>query len=71
STRIIPIPIWAATLYMYLIRHKNRQYSMRVVKMYRKHGEPGDPSKVDTSLGRPTTTFRQWCEAQRPSASAG
>ncbi|HEX5718877.1 MAG TPA: NmrA family NAD(P)-binding protein [Thermoanaerobaculia bacterium] len=71
STRIIPIPIWAATLYMYLIRHKNRQYSMRVVKMYRKHGEPGDPSQVDTSLGRPTTTFRQWCEAQRPSASAG
>jgi uncharacterized protein YbjT (DUF2867 family) len=66
KTKIIPVPLWATTLYMHLTGHKNRQYAMSVVKMYRKYGEPGDPSKADFSLGRPTTTFRQWCEAQRP-----
>jgi uncharacterized protein YbjT (DUF2867 family) len=68
NTRIVSVPLWLATIYMYLIRQENRQYSMRVAKMYKKHGEPGDPSTADTSLGQPTTTFREWCEAQRPSA---
>jgi len=66
KTRIIPVPLWATTLYMYLTGHKNRQYAMKIVRMYRKHGEPGDPAQADHSLGRPATTFRQWCEAQRP-----
>jgi uncharacterized protein YbjT (DUF2867 family) len=65
GTKIVSVPLWAATLYMYLIRHKNRQYSMRTTKLYLKYGEPGDPSQADLSLGRPTTTYRQWCEAQR------
>lgn len=65
KTKIVPVPIWAATLYMYLIRHKNRQYSMKTTQLYLKHGEPGDPSQADLSLGRPATTYRQWCEAQR------
>jgi|tagenome__1003787_1003787.scaffolds.fasta_scaffold20848298_2 uncharacterized protein YbjT (DUF2867 family) len=68
KTKITPVPVWAATLYMYLTGHKNRQYSMKVVKMYRKYGEPADPGTAGHSLGRPTTTFRQWCEAQRPAA---
>jgi uncharacterized protein YbjT (DUF2867 family) len=75
GTKIIPIPLWIATIYMYLVRHKNRQYSMRVVKMYKKHGEPGDPNKVDPVVGKPTTRFRDWCKVQKPqfpqSASAG
>jgi len=68
GTRIISLPLWVSILYHHLIGHKNRQYGTRVVRMYKKYGEPGDPSQADTSLGRPTTTFQQWCEAQRPSA---
>ncbi len=68
NTKVVSVPLWAATLYMYLTGHKNRQYSMKVVKTYRKYGEPGDPGKADHSLGRPGITFRQWCEAQRPAA---
>jgi uncharacterized protein YbjT (DUF2867 family) len=68
GTKVVTIPLWASTLYMYLIGHKNRQYMMRVTRIHQKHGEPGDPSQADHSLGRATTTFRQWCEAQRPAA---
>jgi uncharacterized protein YbjT (DUF2867 family) len=66
ATRILPVPLWAAKIYMHLVGHKNRQYSMKVVRMYKKYGEPGDPGQADHSLGRPTTTHLQWCEAQRP-----
>jgi uncharacterized protein YbjT (DUF2867 family) len=68
GTRISSFPMWLSTIYMFLIRHKNRQYALRIGRMYQKHGEPGDPSQADLSLGRPTTTFREWCEAQRPPA---
>jgi len=68
DTKIISVPLWASVVYHHLIGHKNRQYQTRVIRLYRKHGEPGDPSQADTSLGRPTTTFQQWCEAQRPAA---
>jgi uncharacterized protein YbjT (DUF2867 family) len=68
-TKIIPVPLWLTTLYLHLIGHKNLQYSMKILKMYRKYGEAGDPSQADLSLGRPTTTYRQWCEAQRPAAN--
>lgn len=66
KTRIIPVPLWVAALYTYLTGQRNRQYTMKVARINQKHGEPGDPSQADRSLGRPTTTFRQWCEAQRP-----
>lgn len=66
GTKIITVPLWASIVYHHLIGHKNRQYQTRVIRLYRKHGEPGDPSQADASLGRPTTTFQQWCEAQRP-----
>ena len=68
NTKIIQIPLWLMTLYMYLTGHKNRQYGTRIVRMYKKYGEPGDPAQADHSLGRPTTMFREWCEAQRPAA---
>jgi uncharacterized protein YbjT (DUF2867 family) len=68
DAKVVPVPVWVATIYMYLIRHKNRQYSMKTARMYKKYGEPGDPSQADASLGRPTTTFREWCEAQRAAA---
>jgi len=70
KTKVVPVPLWVSTLYMYLTGHKNRQYASKVVRMYKKFGEPGDPSQADHSLGRPTTTFRQWCEAQRPAAGS-
>lgn len=66
NAKVVSVPLWVATLYTYLVGHKNRQYTMRVTRAHQKHGEPGDPSQADHSLGRPTTTFRQWCEAQRP-----
>lgn len=66
DTKIIPIPLWAATLYMHLIKHVNRQYSVKVIRFYRKHGEPGDAGKADYGpLPRPATLHRDWCEAQR------
>ncbi len=68
GTKITSFPMWLSTIYMYLIRHKNRQYALKIGRMYEKYGEPGDPSRADSSLGQPTTMFRQWCEAQRPSA---
>ncbi len=66
KTRVTSIPLWISTLYHYLIRHKNRQYAAKILRMYTKYGEPGDPAQADFSLGRPTTRFRDWCEAQRP-----
>lgn len=68
QTTITPVPLWVASLYAYLTGHKNRQYTMRVARVHQKHGEPGDPSQADHALGRPATTFRQWCEAQRQAA---
>lgn len=69
GTKIIPLPLWVSVVYHHLIGHKNRQYQTRVIRLYKKHGEPGDPSRADTSLGRPTTTFQKWCEEQRPAAA--
>ena len=66
DTKIIPIPLWAATLYMHLTKQVNRQYSTKVIGFYRKHGEPGDARQADYgALPRPSTTHREWCEAQR------
>jgi uncharacterized protein YbjT (DUF2867 family) len=70
KTRIRPVPVWVAMLYMMLTGNKSRQYTLKVVKLYKKVGEPGDPSQADHSLGRPTTTHRQWCEAQRKEEQA-
>lgn len=66
KAKVISIPLWISTLYQYLTGHKNRQYASKILRMYKKYGEPGDPEKADHSLGRPTTRFRDWCEAQRP-----
>lgn len=69
-TKVVVVPNWFMTLYMYLTGQVNRQYMMKVIKLYKRYGEPGDPSAADDSLGRPSTRFREWCEAQRP-APAG
>ncbi|HZF13214.1 MAG TPA: NmrA family NAD(P)-binding protein [Thermoanaerobaculia bacterium] len=68
QAKIINVPRWIAALYMHLIGHANRQYSMRANKFYQKVGEPGDPLKADDSLGRPAIRYQEWCEAQRPAA---
>ncbi|HEY7215696.1 MAG TPA: NmrA family NAD(P)-binding protein [Thermoanaerobaculia bacterium] len=64
ETRIHFIPVWVGDLYCRLIRHKNRQYAMRVVRFYKRVGEPGGPETADRSLGTPGTTYQSWCEAQ-------
>jgi uncharacterized protein YbjT (DUF2867 family) len=70
QTRILTVPVWLMGIYMRLTGHLNRQYSVRVLRFYRKVGEVGDPSRADHSLGQPSIRFREWCEAQRP-ATAG
>lgn len=66
GTRMISFPLWAVRLHMHLTKQVNRQYAMKAIQLYRKHGEPGDASKADYGpLPRPTTTHREWCEAQR------
>jgi uncharacterized protein YbjT (DUF2867 family) len=68
QTKIVSVPHRLVAIYMRLIGHLNRQYSMRLVKLYQQVGEPGDPGKADNSLGRPAIRFREWCEAQRSTA---
>jgi hypothetical protein len=65
GTRIHFIPIWLADLFVHLIGHKNRQYAMQVVRLYKRIGEPGGPQTADRSLGLPSTTYQSWCEAQQ------
>jgi len=66
GTRIHFVPVWLSDLYNHLIGHKNRQYSMKILRLYKRVGEPGDPEAADRSLGRPSTTYRQWCESLLP-----
>jgi uncharacterized protein YbjT (DUF2867 family) len=68
QTKILDVPRWIAAIYMRLTGHINRQYSMRLLKLYQEVGEPGDPDKADDSLGRPSIRYQEWCEAQRPPA---
>jgi uncharacterized protein YbjT (DUF2867 family) len=68
--RVVSVPRWLAAVYVRLTGQVNRQYSMRLLKFYRQVGEPGDASAADYPLGRPSTHFRDWCEAQRPAATA-
>jgi len=71
ETRVSFIPRWAAAAYVKLTGgHVNRQYALRLMKLYQRVGEPGDPGKADHSLGRPSITFQEWCEAQRPAVAA-
>lgn len=65
ETRIHFIPLWVTDLYNRLIHHKNRQYGVRVMRFYKRVGEPGDPETAERSLGRPGTTYQSWCEAQQ------
>lgn len=69
GTRIHFIPVWLADFYLHLTGHKNRQYSMQVVRLYKRIGEPGDPQTADRSLGLPGVTYQRWCEAQQPTAA--
>jgi len=70
ATRVRFVPVWLSDLYQHLIGHKNRQYSMKVLRYYQRVGEVGEPGTSDGSLGRPATTFQSWCEAQRPGVAA-
>jgi uncharacterized protein YbjT (DUF2867 family) len=72
GTSVHFVPIWVSDLYQRLIGHKNRQYSMRILRLYQSNGEP--PATAETRAGqdlldRPATTYRSWCEAQPPGAS--
>jgi uncharacterized protein YbjT (DUF2867 family) len=71
GTGVYFVPIWLSDLYQRLIGHKNRQYSMKILRLYRQSGEPTEtPDRAaDDLLGRPATTYRDWCEAQAPGVS--
>lgn len=65
ETRAYFVPHWFATLCMKLAGTPMLRHALRMVKIYQQMGEPGDPSQADTSLGRATTTYREWCESER------
>jgi uncharacterized protein YbjT (DUF2867 family) len=65
ETRVYFFPHWFATLYLKLAGSPMLQRGMKMAKVYQRMGEPGNPSEADTSLGRATTTFQEWCESER------
>ena len=65
GTRVHFFPHWLAALYLKLAGTPMLQHGLKMARIYRRMGEPGDPSQADTSLGRATTTHREWCEAER------
>jgi uncharacterized protein YbjT (DUF2867 family) len=65
GTKVYLFPEWLAALYLKFAGTPMLRNSFKMVKIYRQIGEPGDPSQADTSLGRATTTHREWCEAER------
>lgn len=69
GTRVHFVPVWVSDLYQRLIRQKNRQYSMKILRLYQRVGEVGDPAAADYPLGRPTTTYDSWCAVQPPGIS--
>jgi uncharacterized protein YbjT (DUF2867 family) len=72
GTSVHFVPIWVSDLNQRLIGHKNRQYSMKILRRYRQIGEPAptaDTRAGEALLGRPATTYRDWCAAQPPGAS--
>jgi hypothetical protein len=69
ETRIHFVPVWLADIYLHLNGNKNRQYAMKVVRFYKRVGEPGGPETADRSLGLPATTYQSWCEAQQAAAA--
>lgn len=65
ETRVHFFPHWLAELYLKLADKPMLQHGMKMARIYRRMGEPGDPGQADTSLGRATTTHREWCESER------
>lgn len=69
GTRVHFFPHWLAALYLKIAGTPMLQHGLKMARIYRRMGEPGDPSQADTSLGRATTTHREWCEAERQRVS--
>src|SRR5215210_3164125 len=65
ETRVYFFPHWLVALYLKLAGASILQHAIKMGNIHRQMGEPGDPSQADTSLGRATTTHREWCESER------
>jgi uncharacterized protein YbjT (DUF2867 family) len=65
GTRVYFVPHWLLALYWRVAGSPMLRQGAKMAKLHQSTGEPGDPLQADTSLGRATTTLREWCEAER------
>jgi uncharacterized protein YbjT (DUF2867 family) len=63
--RVYATPTWLVTLAALATRDANLRDGARLMRYFQDVTETNDPTEANALLGAPTTTIRQWCEAQR------